>query len=239
MCIQTNPITSYVMRFLFVVAHPDDECDGAGATIHKLATQGHSVAVAIMAGNAEARRIRSDTLDTDKKAAISILGVKKLYQASFPNIQMNAQPRSELLEFVDRCLDDWRPEVVVTHHLADTNNDHAVTSSVVQEAVRRQMDRGINAVYFVEAASATEWSLQSTKNRFRPNTFVEVGAENMEVKLRALDAYKNVARPYPHPQSREAYFGLAAFRGTQAGCHYAEAFECVYRRIHTNGESSR
>ena len=34
------------MNYLFVVAHPDDEVLGAGATIHKLVHQGHKVAVA-------------------------------------------------------------------------------------------------------------------------------------------------------------------------------------------------
>lgn len=37
-------------------------------------------------------------------------------------------------------------------------------------------------------------------------------------------------RPYPHPRSNEALEGLAAYRGAQFGCNYAEAFECVYMR---------
>ena len=36
------------MNYLVVVAHPDDEVLGAGATIHKLIKDGHNVAVAIM-----------------------------------------------------------------------------------------------------------------------------------------------------------------------------------------------
>lgn len=37
------------MNYLIVVAHPDDEVLGAGATIHKLVADGHSVAVCTMA----------------------------------------------------------------------------------------------------------------------------------------------------------------------------------------------
>ena len=44
------------MNYLFVVAHPDDESDAAGGTIHKLVSQGHHVAVAIMVSQAAARR---------------------------------------------------------------------------------------------------------------------------------------------------------------------------------------
>ena len=36
------------MNYLIVVAHPDDEILGAGATIHKLISEGNKVAVAIM-----------------------------------------------------------------------------------------------------------------------------------------------------------------------------------------------
>ena len=44
------------MNYLIVVAHPDDEILGAGATIHKLISQGHKVAVAIMLSQAAARK---------------------------------------------------------------------------------------------------------------------------------------------------------------------------------------
>lgn len=44
------------MNYLVVVAHPDDEVLGAGATIHKRIEDGHKVAVAIMVSQAAARR---------------------------------------------------------------------------------------------------------------------------------------------------------------------------------------
>ena len=75
------------MRYLFVVAHPDDECDGAGGTIHKLTSKGIPVAVAILAGKAEARRNLSQTIVDDEKKAFEILGITQQYQAEFPNIK--------------------------------------------------------------------------------------------------------------------------------------------------------
>jgi len=64
-----------------------------------------------------------------------------------------------------------------------------------------------------------------------PNFFVEIGEEGLESKLNALAAYKGVMRPFPHPRSGKAIEGLAAYRGAQAGCNYAEAFESVFRSI--------
>ena len=37
--------------------------------------------------------------------------------------------------------------------------------------------------------------------------------------------YRGVMRPYPHPRSTEALEDFAAYRGCQAGCNYARAFE--------------
>ena len=42
--------------------------------------------------------------------------------------------------------------------------------------------------------------------------------------------YRGVMRPYPHPRSVEYITGLAAMRGSQWGCNYAEAFQVVLRR---------
>ena len=85
-------------------------------------------------------------------------------------------------------------------------------------------------MYF-ESACATEWSLDSSSNRFAPNTYVEIGKEGFAKKMEALEAYSGVKRPYPHPQSIESYEGQASYRGTQAGMKYAEAFECVFRSV--------
>ena len=68
-------------------------------------------------------------------------------------------------------------------------------------------------------------------NRFQPNTWVEVGKDGVDAKVKALSMYRGVMRPYPHPRSAEAIEGFAAYRGCQAGCKYAEAFEVALRRI--------
>lgn len=69
------------MNYLIVVAHPDDEILGAGATIHKLISEGNKVAVAIMVSQAAARKDLSSTLSDDEKEALSIVGVEKTYHA--------------------------------------------------------------------------------------------------------------------------------------------------------------
>ena len=221
------------MNYLIVVAHPDDEVLGAGATIHKLIKQGHKVAVAIMSGHATVRANRSDTLAEDEAKAMSIIGVSKVYHADFPNIKMNTVPHLELVQFIEKCIMDLQIEVIITHHPSDTNIDHQETGRAVNAACRLfQRTDGVprlKELLYMEVLSSTEWSLNTAENRFMPNTWFEVGREGVEKKTEALKAYSGVMRPYPHPRSIEAITGLAAYRGAQAGIDYAEAFECVFR----------
>ncbi len=223
------------MNYLVVVAHPDDEVLGAGATIRKLSSEGHKVAVAIMVTQAAARANLSATLSEDQDQAMKLMGVEKVYGADFPNIKMNTVPHLELVQFVERCIEDFGAEAIITHHPSDTNNDHVQTSYAVQAASRLFQRRpsvpSLKLLLYMEVLSSTEWSFDSSANRFAPNFFVEIGKEGVQTKLEALKSYVGVMRPYPHPRSDEALLGLAAYRGAQAGCYYAEAFECVYGRL--------
>ena len=224
------------MKYLLVVAHPDDEVLGAGASMWKWCKNGDTVDVAIMSTEAKARAFRpSDAeLDGDKDAAMTFLGVKKIYEGSFPNIEMNTVPHLKLVQFIEEAIRESQPDIVITHHPADTNNDHMQTSMACQEAVRlfqrRPEVKRINEFWYMEDPSCTEWKINNGLNTFNPNCFVEVGKDGVEAKIKALSMYRGVIRPYPHPRSSEYIMGLAAMRGGQWGCNYAESFEVVIRR---------
>ncbi len=226
-----------VVKYLLVVAHPDDEALGAGATIHKLASEGHAVDVCIMCAEAKARAFRPEDkeLESDLYESSKMLGVGKIYEGDFPNIEMNTVPHLHLVQFVEKAIAESEPDVVITHHPSDTNNDHLHTSLACQAAIRlfqrRDTVKPLSELWYMEVLSSTEWAVNSAMNKFTPNTYVEVGKDGVDVKLKALAAYRGVMRPYPHPRSDEAIAGLAAYRGAQSGCGYAEAFECVLRRI--------
>lgn len=221
------------MNYLIVVAHPDDECD-IGATIHKLVEMGNQVAVAILVSGVEARRNRSDTLYAEETEAMNILGVDTVYHAWFPNIKMNITPYLDIVDFIEKCIESWQAEAIITHHPADVNNDHSITSFAVQAASHLfQRKRGIKPLQlllYMESVGATEWALDTSSERFIPNYFVEIEQEGIELKTKAMAVYKEVVRKFPHPSSIEACRGLAAYRGCQAGCNYAEAFQCAFRR---------
>lgn len=224
------------MSFLIVVAHPDDETLGSGATMYKLAQKGHSVNVCILSGEVNARNFRPSLteLNEDVDKSMSILGVDKVIKGNFPNIEFNNVPHLKLVQFIEKSIVETNAEVVITHHPADLNNDHLHTSLACQAAVRLFQRRDdinpLKELLFMEVPSSTEWALNKSMNQFSPNTFIEVGEESIEKKIEALSQYRGVMRDYPHPRSEEAIKGLAAYRGGQAGMIYAEAFESVFRR---------
>ena len=223
-------------NYLLVVAHPDDEVLGAGATMYHL-SKNHNIDVCIMSSDASARFLRPDDqgLDNDIQKSLEIMGVRNRYNGHFPNIQMNNEPHLNLVKFIEEAIIESQPDVVITHHPSDTNNDHLHTSLACQAAIRlfqRRKDvKPLGELWFMEVLSSTEWSVNTSLNKFSPNIFIEAGEDGVNAKLEALAAYRDVMRDYPHPRSAEAVKGLAAYRGAQAHLNYAEAFECVFRRV--------
>lgn len=224
------------MSYLIVVAHPDDEVLGAGATMYKLTQEGHSVNVCILSGEVDARRYRPslDELNEDVNKSMNILGVNKIIKGDFPNIEFNNVGHLKIVQFIENAIVETNAEVVFTHHPADLNNDHLHTSLACQAAVRlfqrRKNVKPLKELLFMEIPSSTDWALNKSMNQFSPNTFIEVGEKGVDKKIEALSQYRGVMRDYPHPRSVEAIKGLAAYRGAQAGMVYAEAFESVFRR---------
>ena len=225
------------MSILVVVAHPDDEVLGAGATMYKLSQSGYEVNVCIMSAQAMARHKRPSDKDlkADTDSCMELLGVKETFFGMFPNIMLNTVPHLELVQFIERAIEQTDADVIITHHPEDLNNDHLHTSLACQEAARlfqrRNTQVPLKELLYMEVPSATEWALNTAMNVFRPDTYVEVGQEAVRKKLEALSQYRDVMRPYPHPRSEEGIMGLAAYRGGQSGCNYAEAFQTAIRRI--------
>lgn len=224
------------MNYLVVVAHPDDEVLGAGATLYKLAKEGHKVNVCILSGTVKARENRPKIKELKENIVSSskILGIKKVMIGDFPNIEFNTVPHLQLVKMIENIITSTQAEIVITHHPSDLNNDHLHTSLACQTAVRLFQRKNdiipVKELLFMEVPSSTDWGLNRAMNPFNPNTFMEVGEEGVIKKLEALAQYVGVMQEYPHPRSEEAIKGLAAYRGSQSGMDYAEAFECAFRR---------
>lgn len=221
------------MTVLIVVAHPDDEVLIAGASIARWTSQGTDVTAAILAGAAEARRLRphDDALGDDIETARKLLGMSPPILGGFPNIAMNTVPHLQLVQFIERAMEQTHADVLVTHHPGDINDDHHQTSRACQAAARLYQRRGtgrLRGLFYGEVLSSTDWAMKSYTAPFEPTAFVEVRSEHLRLKSTALKAYRDVMRPHPHPRSEQAIEALAVLRGAEAGMDRAEAFEVAH-----------
>jgi LmbE family N-acetylglucosaminyl deacetylase len=218
------------MIYLTVTAHPDDEILGFGGSASVLTNKGHVVVNLILSGIVEARRHRPDqeALLYHTSTAQKIVGAQSPILGSFPNIKFNSVPHLEIVQFIEKYIEELQPDVVITHHPYDLNNDHYHTSKACQAAVRlfqRKPIKPIKALYFMEIPSSTDWAFPVDGQQFRPDTFIEIGEDGLSRKFEALYAYEGVMREYPHPRSDEAIRALAVLRGSQVGRNLCEGFQ--------------
>jgi LmbE family N-acetylglucosaminyl deacetylase len=232
------------MKILSVVAHPDDEVLGMGGTIKKYTDSGHDVKIVFMATGIFARRndkyqnstkyatdkktvkkMKSELerLRKDAKQATKILGVDEIEFMNFPDNEMDKVSNLEITKKIENVIGDYKPTVVYTHSPYDINIDHRILYNATITATRPMSNSNVKEVISFEVPSSTEWYFPS---KFTPNVFVDISDE-LPFKLRALEAYKNEIREFPHPRSMEALEIIAKRWGTVSGFMAAEAFSLV------------
>jgi N-acetylglucosamine malate deacetylase 1 len=218
---------------LVVAAHPDDEVLGCGGTIAKMADEGWSVHVLILAEGATSRSRKRDrnakrgelsALVKSAKAAAKVLGAKSVEVLAFADNRMDGVELLDVVKAVEDRIAKFGPNRVLTHHRGDVNVDHQMVHDAVLAAVRPLPGTTVREVLFFEVASSTEWRPASSLPAFAPALFVDIGL-TIDRKLRALEAYSSELRAFPHPRSKEAVEHLARWRGATAGVMAAEAFE--------------
>ena len=219
-------------RILVVAAHPDDEVLGCGATIMKHIAEGDIVHTMIMAEgltsrdltrNAEMRAGELSELHAASERLAEFLGVTKLIMHSFPDNRMDGVNLLDVVKKIELEVDEYKPDIVYTHHAGDVNVDHRVTHDAVVTACRSLPGESVREILFFETLSSTEWQMMTADKIFQPNIYVDV-TEFMEKKRQALEFYASEMREYPHPRSYKGVELLAQYRGLTVGVPYAEAF---------------
>lgn len=219
------------MRYLIVAAHPDDEVLGAGATIHRAVENGDDVYVCLLSHWSPTR---DDNLKVGIEVSHKILGVKKSYIGDFGCMRFKDADHHEVVRFIEACIRECRPDVLITHHPADVHVDHGVTAECCMEAAKlpqRQICEVdlIKNILFMEVPSSTDWNINPSVEHFTPNTFMEISSKDLDAKYKAISVYDNVIRHQPHPRSTMVMDALAVVRGSQSGYMYAEAFQSVFK----------
>ena len=226
------------MNILIVAAHPDDEILGAGGTVFRLTEQGNRVSLCVLCGNADNRSYRPSTeaLKENMNSATASIGISEIYCGTYKDSNLNVYPHNDIVRFIEDAIFESHSSVIITHHPADLNNDHKITSLYAQEAARISMRQTVpavklNGLVYMEVPSSTDWSFGEAAERFCPNTFIEIGEDGVKAKLEALKEYGSIMRKFPHPRSKENIKALASLRGGQSDTVYAEAFQTAFWRV--------
>ena len=212
-------------RVLVVVAHPDDEALGCGASIARHSDLGDEVALLVMTDGEISRNTgdwNKEARDESLYSAAKILGIKEVYVENYPDQQMDTIAILDIIKSVESKINKWRPSIIYTHHGGDLNIDHRITHQAVMTACRPQPDSIVDSVYTFEVLSSTEWA-SSVETQFRPVKICDI-SKYLDIKLAALRCYQREMREFPHPRSLESVRHLARIRGSQFGLDAAEVF---------------
>lgn len=216
------------MQILILAAHPDDEVLGCGGTAARLAREGHTVIPVIVCENATVRydsKMSSKLEDSAIKSA-NILGISKPIFLRMPDQKLDTFSALEMAQTIEKVTNEYKPEIIFTHHGGDINKDHQMIFEATMVAVRPTPDNNVHSVYAYETISSTEWAVPDYHMRFEPNTFYDI-SETLNLKLEAFSQYTSEVREYPHPRSLEGLEIRAKDWGIRIGVHAAEPFRLI------------
>ena len=224
-------------KIMVVVAHPDDELLGLGATMHKLIKEHKCIVKVVILG--EGITSRSDVRDQKlwekelllhkkniNKAAKAI-GYHEVKTYDFPDNRFDSVALLDIVKAIEKEKEDFKPEIIFTHHGGDTNIDHRQTFDAVITATRPMTLEVVKTIIAFETPSSTEWQSFNHPNYFKPNLFLEVSKKDVDAKIKGMESYEFEKRKYPHPRSPEALEIQCKRNGVIVGKNYAEAFMLI------------
>ena len=198
---------------MIIVAHPDDETYGMGATLIKLAEQNEVFVLTLCKGNGQ--RVKVFDKITKELNIESHVGW-------YPDTQLDVMVQTKLIDYVQNIYDDFKPDIVFTH-TKDVHRDHTIVSEIVDVVTRPRVYNSIQKLYHFSIPGNSEWS----HNWFKPNTFVNI-TDYTKRKASCLTEYNLYQNP--DPLSNNKIHSKDDYWGSIAGFEKAEAFELMFSR---------
>ncbi len=213
---------------LVVAAHPDDEVLGAGGALARHQAEGDAITILLLSNGEDSRG--SALADAGKRkqqaeTAAGMLGARVFFD-DLPDNAFDSVPLLDIARKVESVIRDVQPAVIYTHFSNDLNIDHRLTAQAVLTAARPQPGFPVRQILSFEVRSSTEWQDKNMPEQFTPGYYTDI-SEYIERKKELLSVYADEMREYPHPRSLDGVQALAAYRGTEVGMRFAEAFQVV------------
>lgn len=224
-------------RVMIVVAHPDDELLGLGATMNMLINdKGINSHVVILGegitSRSETRNIEKwkNELQNHKKnilEAQKAIGYHSICTYDLPDNRFDTIALLDIIKVIENEKNSFKPDIIFTHHGGDLNIDHQRTFEAVITACRPMERETVKCIIAFETPSGTEWRAATDPKHFIPNFFVSISEQNINAKILGMERYEFERRTYPHPRSPQALKIQAQRWGITIGSEFAEAFQIV------------
>ena len=203
------------MKILAVGAHLDDIEIACGGTLAKAVISGHQVKVLIMSKSGYTNISGAVQRSDEGTNALHALGIQNIEILDFPTKDIPF--RSDVVNAIDVCITEYKPDIIFTHHPFDTHQAHVGVSQSTIAAARRK-----NTVFFYEPITPSGRSYVA----FKPQLYVDIES-TIDMKIASLREHKS---EYSKFGAEDWIIGLhsrCGFRGYEIGRKYAEAFEIM------------
>ena len=207
------------LKVIAIGAHGDDIELACGGTLTQAVKFGHEVSMILVTGgeSSDHNNVKIRNQNEAKKEAIAaseIIGVTDLHILGYKD---TCVPYSvDLISKLDRIISEFQPDIIFTHFVFDTHQDHIRTAHSTISAARRH-----NTILLYEPINPSGQGYMP----FRPQVYVNI-SETIEAKINSLKAHKSQYKKYSD-RWIEAVVARARFRGFEMGLEYAECFEVV------------
>ncbi|MHB8087689.1 MAG: PIG-L deacetylase family protein [Anaerolineaceae bacterium] len=183
-------MTFYGKKVCFIGAHPDDIEIGCGALIAHIASQTEVKCVTL--SDNQKNPLLTNVVK-EHYNSMAVLGVPKenVIVCEFETRRFPEQ-RQEILEYMFKLNQDFRPEIVFVHTKADIHQDHATVTGEALRAFRGTTVMGFDVV--------------RSSYGFFPSFLVEVTEADVEKKIASMAEY--------HTYDNKYYFDPAVTRAT-------------------------
>lgn len=206
-------------NILAVGAHGDDIEIGCGGAVAKHKQAGDNVYMLVITTpfytNYNGTVLRDENIgETETREGAKILGAE-LIQLDFET--KDVPYSSETVEAINEIIDKYNIDMIYTHWLHDTHQDHMRTTQSVISA-----GRYVSSILMYEP----EYPAGRSHLGFRNQYYVDI-TDTFEKKMLAIKEHKSQMDKYTPNGFYEAVEGRCRHRGYQIGAKYAECFEVL------------
>ncbi|HHT9130100.1 MAG TPA: PIG-L deacetylase family protein [Candidatus Brocadiaceae bacterium] len=221
-----NKKAESVKRYLAIGAHFDDIEIGAGGFLALEKSRGNIVKMAVVA-NGDYNLVNGKKARTEQVAisegikAIEHLGFnyKDLECLGYP--ETGIPHSNEAIRKIENIINDFNPDIILTHWVHDSHQDHINTALSVISAARYRHSILMWEPIFPSGGFSTI--------PFVPQLYVDI-SEHIKLKVKAIESHESQVMKFTKQNIKwiEGITARAKFRGFECQSDYAETF-FVYR----------